>query len=170
MKKVITFLVIFIILVAFCCFLEDEVGFNFYGFDRDSIIFIPKTENKQRAENATKTSPEKKVDTLHISLSSIYLISSGGTIDADCDNGCKIVIESQDNQNFNSYSRLTYQFDSKDEYLEALDYINQKGARWILGHQFEKEYSWNSPHQITFEKRNNSNITVNNMWLNHISK
>lgn len=169
-RSFLSFIAIFIILVGVCCFLEDRVGLSFYGFDREAFKIFPKTEQQEKS-TSQKTAGEKPVsDTLHVSLSSIYLISNGGRIDADCTSDYEIVIESRDNQNFNSYSRLIYTFPSKKEYMDALEYINQKGSRWILGHQFEKEYSLNSPHQITFEERNGTSIIVNNMWLNQIKK
>lgn len=170
LKNLLSFVIIFSFLIGVCCFLEDIVGLNFYGFDRESIKIFPITEKVFDSDFSQNSTENYLSDTLHVSLSSVYLISNGGKIDADCENEYQIIIESQDNQNFNSYSRLIYHFSTKEEYISALEYINRKGHRWILGHQFEKECSWNSPHEITFEKKNEKSITVNNMYLSHIKK
>lgn len=109
-------------------------------------------------------------DTLHVSLKTIYFIASGGTINATCDNGYRIVIESQDNTSSSSWSRLIYSFSSKSDYMDAIEYINKKGYRWIINHQFENEYSWNAEHRITFEDSGSSMKIVNTMTLSQIKK
>ena len=101
-------------------------------------------------------------DTIHYSQAPIFLLSDGGRIEASCNDDFKIFIESQSNENSNSYSRLYYTFKTKKEYEKAVSYIKKKGFRWIVNHQFETEYTWDAKHEITWDAKNHM---INNMYL-----
>ena len=139
----------------------------YYNTNKDEKTGKYEIERKEQVEKETIVSS----DTLHVGLKTIYLLSSGGTIDATCDNnGFIIKIESQNNLTSGSWSRLIYSFDTRNEYLDAIDYINKKGYRWIINHQFENEYSWNANHQISYEGSGSSMRTINTMTLSQITK
>lgn len=124
------------------------------------------------------TTPEEQVeskrevssDSLHVGIKTIFLLSKGGTIDATCDNDYVIIIEAQDNETSSSWNRLIYNFSTRDEYMDALNYMNKKGYRWIINHQFETEYSWDAKHKITYEGHGDEMKTFNTMRLSTMKK
>ena len=82
-------------------------------------------------------------DSMYIELKSIYLISRVGIINATCKDGYKIFIERQGKKSVHYYTQLFYTFKNRKDYMDALEYIEKKGYRWIINNQFSEEYFWN---------------------------
>ena len=95
------------------------------------------TYTKRKTYENIKTDSK---DSMYVELKTIYLISSGGYINASCDNGYTIFIEQQDKEHSFEHYQIDYQFKTKEDYLKALDYINTKGPRWIINNMYEEEH------------------------------
>lgn len=149
MKKFIFILV----LIILCIFGIKKCRQNYYynehiDFTGPGGKNIEKTYTKREQYNEKK---EIHKDSLYVELNTIYLISSGGIIKATCKDGYKIFIEKQDKQTAHYYTQLHYTFKNKQDYLQALDYIKQKGYRWIINNQFTEEYHWNIKQEMKYE-------------------
>lgn len=116
------------VLVIFGFIIVGFLSFDFY-YKTDHIETTDTDEYVTSKRHTLDTVNETSEDTLHISMKTIYLIASGGTIDATCDNGYSIIIESQDNQNSGTWRRIRYTFSTRSEYMDALEYIKAKGSR-----------------------------------------
>lgn len=124
------------------------IGLIFYFYFSHEYNNVTHYESNKYGES--KTTYEKREnydsyndetnDSVHYSQKSVYLISNGGKIEANCSNGYKIFIESKDNRNSSSVTRLYYTFPTKEKYKEAMLYMKKKGYRWIVNYQVEKEY------------------------------
>ncbi len=151
-KLLLGFFVFILIILAFNYYFKSSVKTNSNG-DWETVY-----------EPIQKYKKEKIVtkDTIYYSQPAIFLISDGGRIEASCNNGYKILVESQNNESSSSYSRIYYSFRTKDEYKEAISYIKKKGFRWIVNHQYsaERKVKWNLKPDITWDKNDNQYASI----------
>lgn len=138
---------------------------NFYTFEKRDASGNTVKIKKNRIENSESVS----IDSIHVSKSVIYYICNGGTIDTDTENGYNILIKIKDKVSSNEWYRLSYNFETEDEYLDAISYIKKKGYRNILDNQYQVEFKNRKP-KIKFEGDGADLIRVINLSLSSIRK
>lgn len=145
------FLFLIIILVVGFIFMQQreatQGGYDSKTSKKEKEITTQKEETKQ----------VRKDDVIHFSQPLIWGLTDGGTIDATCDDGYKISIVDHPYNGGNTLLIFNYTFSTKEEYLDAVDYINRKGGRWIINNQSRLEsniHAFEQKHYSYMDEKN----------------